>query len=173
MMKREASNQCTVAISISDSPDMASLGLSDGHLSDAMVEVARHLLSIDVNLVYGGDLRAYGFSDHLFELVARYKPYRANSNEQACVTNFLAWPVHIQLPVEKLEATVDELAGSAKIVCLDIEGVPMTLEDRKKLPVTQPTEDEWCRGLTFMRRYMLAQTDARIILGGRLRITMV
>ena len=62
-----------IAISISESSDMPALGLSDQHLRDAMAEIARHMLALGANLVYGGDLRQCGFSELLFELVARHR----------------------------------------------------------------------------------------------------
>lgn len=68
MSYEEVLGQQVIAISISESPDMPALGLSDGHLRDAMVEIARHLLALGARLVYGGDLRQYGFSELLFEL---------------------------------------------------------------------------------------------------------
>lgn len=40
----------TVAISTSDSPDMAALGLSEGHLKEATAELALQLLAADLNL---------------------------------------------------------------------------------------------------------------------------
>ena len=39
-----------VAISISESPDMSMLGLSDGHLRDAMAEIALQLLASGTSL---------------------------------------------------------------------------------------------------------------------------
>ena len=59
----------TVAISISETTDMAVLGLSNEHLQDAMAEIALHLLSSGMSLAYSGDLRAHGFTELLFELV--------------------------------------------------------------------------------------------------------
>ena len=83
----------TVAISISESPDMAVLGLSDAHLRDAMDRLALHLLASGASLAYGGDLRANGFTDWLFELVSRYQ--HPASEVRIGVTNYLAWPIHI------------------------------------------------------------------------------
>jgi hypothetical protein len=45
-----------IAVSISDSPDLAARGLGERHLCDVMVEVARHLIAAGATLVYGGDL---------------------------------------------------------------------------------------------------------------------
>ena len=146
---------------------MAVLGLSDEHLRDAMAEIARHVLSFGSSLVYGGDLRQYGFSELLFELVARHHPVVDDVEEYVRVINFLAWPVHILMSIKKLEEAAESLAGSAELVCLDMNGKPMLMQHRRQLDSREPTEEEWSMGLTAMRRHMLTQTHARIVLGGR------
>ena len=161
------SQERVIAVSISESPDMLALGLSDEHLRDAMIGIARHLLRTGARLIYGGDLRQYGFSELLFELVARYQTIRMDIEEHTVVTNYLAWPVHIQMPIESIEKYATVLSGSARLVCLDIDGEPMTLEERKIRQQVIPTEEDWSHGLTTMRHHMLSKTDARIILGGR------
>ena len=167
MNLREPSPERIIAVSISESPDMLTLGLSDEHLRDAMVGIARYLLRTGAKLVYGGDLRQHGFSELLFELVARYQAVGKEIEENTGVTNYLAWPVHIRLSFEKVEETANALAGSARLICLDINGKPITLKERSKKPQEQPTDKEWARGLTAMRKHMLENTDARIVLGGR------
>ena len=49
-----------IAISTSDSPDMTVFGLSEGHLREAVADLAMYLLASGSNLAYGGDLRADG-----------------------------------------------------------------------------------------------------------------
>ena len=90
----------TVAISISESPDMTVLGLSDEHLRDAMAALASHLLSSGTSLAYGGDLRLYGFTELLFELIVRYQDHPSHSGK-ITVTDYLAWPVHIRMTANK------------------------------------------------------------------------
>ncbi len=167
MINRTVTSRHSIAVSTSESSDMEVLGLSIEHLRDAMVEIARYVLQFGSSLVYGGDLRQYGFSELLFEIVARYQPVNNDDDGQAGVTNYLAWPVHIQMPFEKIEEAAEELNGSAKLVCLDMNGEPIAMQQRKRLIVKQPTASEWSKGLTAMRRHMLKQTKARIILGGR------
>ena len=157
----------TIAVSISESPDMLALGLSDEHLRDAMVEIARHMLQTGSHLAYGGDLRQHGFSELLFEIVARYRPVGDDVNEFVGATNYLAWPVHIQMSITKIEETAEALLGSAQLVCLDIDGSPVTPGERRQCRQEQPTEKAWSDGLNAMRRHMLAESDARIVLGGR------
>ncbi|GJA34618.1 MULTISPECIES: hypothetical protein [Aeromonas] len=167
MSYEEVLGQQVIAISISESPDMPALGLSDGHLRDAMAEIARHLLALGARLVYGGDLRQHGFSELLFELVSRHRRDSAENDYHADVMNFLAWPVHILQPAPSLKSTVDDLEGSAELVCLQLDGTRLPLDERLRLAQQQPTEAEWSDGLTAMRRTMLAVSDARIVLGGR------
>ena len=72
MTTQENRRHKTIGISISDSPDMKMLGLGNGHLRDAMTEVATYLLASGDDLAYGGDLRENGFTWTLFELASRY-----------------------------------------------------------------------------------------------------
>lgn len=157
----------TIAISISDSSNMSALGLSDGHLIDAMAEIARHLLALGARLMYGGDLRKYGFSELIFELVARHQRDSAEGDRCADVMNFLAWPVHILLSATEIQSKFDDIDDRVELLCLQIDGTRLPLAERLKLPQQQPTEAEWSTGLTAMRRTMLTESDARIILGGR------
>ena len=155
-----------IAISTSESPDIEALGLSDGHLRDAMAEIAAHVLAYGDNLAYGGDLRKGGFTELLFELVMRYRR-EGYADSGARVTNYMAWPVHIRMTKDQLHAAADELAGTAKLVLIGEKGGRLDLEERKELAVFEPGEDEWSTGLTKMRQFMRDETNARVLLGGR------
>ncbi|WP_041938012.1 hypothetical protein [Gallionella capsiferriformans] len=156
-----------IAISTSESPDMPVLGLSNEHLRDAMAEIARHMLALGAHLVYGGDLRAHGFSELLFELVARHYRDADEGGNRTGVVNYLAWPVHIRMDVADIAKASSDLSGAAELVCLTIEGVRQTTEERRLLEQQEPTDDEWSAGLTTMRHVILSQSHARIVLGGR------
>ena len=156
----------TVAISTSDSPDMAALGLGEGHLKEATAELAIQLLAAGKNLAYGGDLRAHGFTQLLFQLVLRYTS-TADLQSTVRVTNHLAWPVHIRTPVDRIEALAAELRGAAELVLLQRDGTPMALNARRGLRTYEPTADEWLAGLTAMREFQRSSTDARVLLGGQ------
>lgn len=155
-----------IAISTSDSPDMVALGLSEGHLKEATAELALQLLAASTNLAYGGDLRAHGFTQLLFQLVLRYtSPFDLKSAVR--VTNHLAWPVHIGTPVDRIEALATELRGVGELVLLECDGTPLALDARRGLPTREPSEDEWLSGLTAMREFQRSSTDARVLLGGQ------
>lgn len=167
MSYEEVLGQQVIAISISESPNMPALGLSDGHLRDAMAEIARHLLALGARLVYGGDLREHGFSKLLFELVSRHHRDSTESDNRTDVINFLAWPVHIAQSSNSVAMAAADLEGAAELVLLQLNGARLPIQDRPKLGQQQPTETDWSDGLTAMRRTMLEETSARIVLGGR------
>ena len=166
MILQQTKTTTTVAISISESPDMAVLGLSDGHLQDAMAEIALHLLSSGMSLAYGGDLRAHGFTQLLFELVVRYRDHPHHSGK-ITVTDYLAWPVHIRMAADDLATFTAGHERVAHLVFLARDGSRLEQELRMELPVHEPDDDEWTEGLTAMRLAMRKATEARIVLGGR------
>ncbi|MDR2332579.1 MAG: hypothetical protein LBE61_03770 [Burkholderiaceae bacterium] len=167
MSYQEILGQKTIAISISESPDMSILGLGDEHLRDAMTEIARHLLALGARLIYGGDLRQHGFSDLLFELVARHRRDADEGDSRSGVTNYLAWPVHILQAIADLETQITEAQDSAELICLRIDGSGLPIEERRGLSPQIPTEQDWADGLTSMRITMMSNSDARIVVGGR------
>ena len=154
-----------IAISASESPDMSLLGLCDLHLEDATGALALHLLGSGVNLAYGGDLRAGGFTELLFELTQRYR--RPNGDAPSPVVNYLAWPVHVGMNVADLTELESGLRGCADLVLVDWTGTRLSMESRAQCASRPPEASEWSTGLTAMRRLMGNETDARILLGGR------
>ena len=155
-----------IAVSISESPDMGVYGLGLGHLREALADFAIHLLASGDDLAYGGDLREHGFTELLFELAARYRQ-PAETRVRPPVTNYLAWPVHIRMPVEKLHDLESDLRGSAQLALLGHDGSRLTMEERQTLQRHDPDHCEWTEGLTRMREVMRVETDARVVLGGR------
>lgn len=156
----------SVGISISESPDLRNLGLSDGHLHDAMAEVALRLLASGISLAYGGDLRQHGFTQVLAELVGRYRGHPRHPGT-IVVTDYLAWPVHIRMTSNELAAFSADHEPAAHLVFLSLDGTRLAREQRMNLPAQEPQEYEWTKGLTAMRTVMLAEICARIVLGGR------
>lgn len=111
----------TVAVSVSDAPDLAAFGVSEGHLRDAMSTVAARLLGLGYRLAYGGDLRPGGFTKQLSELAAAYDR-GCDSNGQLPVTDYLAWPVHATMAADEKRALIESLRGVADIVMLSPDG---------------------------------------------------
>lgn len=166
MTYREPLSQKAVGISIAESKDMEALGLSEEHLRDAMAEVARHLLAMGARLVYGGDLRQRGFTELLFELVARHRRDADVGDGRLPVANYLAWPVHRSMQPGTIQAVAENLKGLADFHLLDKQGRDLSTDQlgAKTSPIT---DEDWSAGLTAMRRVLTGACHARILLGGR------
>ena len=156
----------TFGVSISESPDLAALGLGPGHLREAMAEIAIQLLASGGDLAYGGDLRTGGFTELLLELVPRYqRPDDPDKTKR--VINYFAWPVHIQWSLDELRELEEDLRDVATVVLIGPDGERLRMEERQVLAARDPGHEAWKAGLTAMRRIMGADTDGRIVLGGR------
>lgn len=157
-----------VAISVSDSPDLAFLGFGNQHLHDAMGELARHLLIAGAHLLYGGDLRPGGFTELLLELIARYRPEAGNGKTAAVVTNYLPWPIQMSLSPEEFAKWAEGIGPFAELVCLGRNGGVIAAKRRAKIIAAQPTSDDWSHGLSSMRKALTKRSAARVVLGGRI-----
>ena len=159
-------NAPAVAVSVSESPDIEAHGLSLDHLHDLMGSMAMNLLASGRSLAYGGDLRANGFTDLLFQLLIRYRGHPRHCGEIA-VTDYLAWPVHIRMTLEEIDEFCAEHEEAARLVFLAQNGTRLERKQRRSMPSHEPDDGEWAEGLTAMRRAMRGETDARIAAGGR------
>ena len=166
MSSSHTETSTAVGVSVSESPDMQALGLSDGHLRDAMAEIALQVLASGTSLACGGDLRQHGFTEVLAELVGRYRDHPRHGGA-IVVTDYLAWPVHIRMTANELAAFSAEHEPAVRLVFLGPDGARLAWEQRLKLPVHEPNEDEWTKGLTAMRTVMRNDIQARVVLGGR------
>ncbi len=155
-----------VALSASQSPDIAAFGLSSGHMRDAVADLVLQLLAADMDIAYGGNLCKDGLTHLLSELAIRYARSE-DPEERPRVASHLPWPVHIGMPIGQLERTAKELRGIAELVLVGKDGRPMTLQSRRALPSRTPSPAEWVEGLTAMRRLEQSCTDARVVLGGQ------
>lgn len=167
MSYQEPLSQKAIAVAISDSPDMAGLGLAPEHLRDAMAEIARHLLALGARLVYGGDLRSNGFTELLFELVARHRRDADVGDVRPAVINYLAWPTYIAKPFAELQELADQLDGLAELHFLDRGGAEVSIDALVTAPAPPLTNADWSQALTAMRAVLTSASDARIVLGGR------
>lgn len=167
MTYREPLSQMAIAISISESDDLAVLGLAEEHLRDAMIEISRHLLAMGARLVYGGDLRDNGYTKLLFELVARHRRDADVGDVRSAIANYLPWPVHSTKSRKYLAGLRDDLEGLGELYCLDREGRRIA-EDTEVVGTTADfSEEDWAESLTAMRRTQTDAIHARVVLGGR------
>lgn len=147
-----------IALSISESPDLAGLGLGDEHLVEAMFEFARYIVQLGGRVAYGGDLRPGGFTVNLLQLAQAL-----GERDTPPICSYLAWPLHLELT----QARKDDFKNLAEFV--ELPEVTGTVDAGSPLP-PRTVDDQlvWARNLTAMRRRMALDCDARIVLGGKL-----
>ena len=141
---------------------MRLFGFTEGHLKDAMAGFAIYLLSSGATLAYGGDLRDRGFTRLVFDLVLRYRP------GQEAAANYLAWPVHATMKAKDIRELESALRGFGRLILVALDGNPMPCSEHRTVRTCAVDDRAWCVGLTAMRALMCAQTDARIVLGGKI-----
>lgn len=150
-----------LAVSISDSPDLARLGLTDTHLRMALGEVARAVLVADGNLSYGGHLRDDGYTSFLIHECEKH------GRRDRPFTGYVPWPVHRALTTDELVGHTQAVGTLGRYVFLGPQGEP--LDD----PTADRPEDAHpvaaavrIRALTAMREHWTGLIDGRLVAGG-------
>jgi hypothetical protein len=158
LIPRDALQGAVVGVSVSDSADLARLGLSPTHCELAVAELARAILLAGGTVVYGGRLVPAGFTDILLAEVRSYR------QDREALVLCVPETEHRRLSTSELLRRQQELQSNAELVCLDSNGEPIDIRTRPRAPRNlNPTT-----ALTAMRRHITARCDARVILGGRL-----
>ncbi len=162
-----------IALSMSESSDIAGYGMDDLHFDSAMTEISRYLLIKGATLVYGGHLGKKGYTERLFELVRTHNNPELYGSHVSRIVNIRGWPLPrltVDLKAEEQDAAeIIEIPRPADInetLHKDFTAAPA--------PFASETSAEhrfaWARGMTEMREF---QADARrsgilarIVLGG-------
>lgn len=156
--------QKLVGISVSESPDLGALGLSQLHLDDAAMELCRIVLQIGGVPAYGGDLRKSGYTWQFAELVKRY----ADGGSGKPLQNFLAWPSHCTERDADLTQARREFDDRIRMLFLDPAGnILLPSKRRACTPATAPSDDDKPAMFSAMRQTMTKCCKARILVGGR------
>ena len=151
-----------LGVSVSDSPDLARLGLLETHFRLALGEIARCVLVSGGHLTYGGHLQPDGYTIFLLHELYRYG--RRDRPLRIC----LAWPEHRKLTVSELKEQQEALGLYGRIDFLDQTGnVIDPYENRTAESSPEANEETRKTSLTAMRCYMARHTDARVFIGGK------
>jgi hypothetical protein len=119
---QETLKGASIALSISESPDLQKLGLATEHMIDAAVEIARQCLALGATLLYGGDLRPDGFTLMLADLAYRHRENKELAKKQPVLENILAWPVHMSMTSVDLEKVLTIDQRVVRTLLLDARG---------------------------------------------------
>ena len=151
-----------LGVSVSDSPDLARLGLLEIHFRLALGEIARCVLVSGGHLTYGGHLQPDGYTAFLIHELHRYS--RRDRPLHIC----LAWPEHRKLSVSAIKEQQKALGLYGKFDFLDQTGQVIDPYENRTEESTPETNEQACKAsLTAMRFYMADNTDARVFIGGK------
>ena len=154
-----------IAISASESPDLARLGLEEIHFRLALAEIARAVLVSGGKLSYGGHLAPDGYTSMLIQELHRYS--RRDKPLQIC----LAWQEHRNLAEEQFDNIKADLGLYGEIVCLDPDGSPFTWKPGQKgAPEQVADQVHRQKSLSALRKFVTSQVQGRVLIGGRRRM---
>jgi hypothetical protein len=162
LLAPDALSGLRIAISVSESPDLARLGLVETHFRLALAEIARAVLLSGGKLCYGGHLDPSGYTSMLVQELQRYS--RRDKPLRIC----LAWQEHRKLTEEQFEAVKADLGLYGEIVCLDPDGKHFTWQPRRKgAPDSVTDVSVRQKSLSALRKFIVSQTQGCVLIGGR------
>lgn len=163
-----ATKKYKVGLSISDYMDK---GFEVHHqhtdeLKRLSQDLARHLLYRQHTLIYGGDLRADGFTQFILD---EANILSARIGEQKIhVENHLAWPLYLTTDHIDFKAKYSQVL---KTEChkppSDVKALLNNTTDVFLPPNNPKNIYIWSRSLTNMREISIAQSDVRVLAGGK------
>ena len=161
-----------IALSMSESTDIARYGLDALHIEGCMLDLSRYLLIKGATLAYGGHLGTESYTQKLFELVRTHNSLEGVPPFERIVSH-RGWPWP-RLTVEQL-AKLNQVSKTVQLPRpADINealGADFTPEP-KYFPADKSPEHRfaWARGMTEMRTFQADRARsgivARIVLGG-------
>jgi len=162
-----------IALSMSQSTDIARHGFDDLHLRNAMEEISRYLLLKGATLVYGGNLGNEGYTQVLFELVRAHHSLEGIAGVERIV-NRIGWPLPYDQQVRAKYSRVATLERVGRPADLDQCPGKAVADAVEAAPYTENPSPEhrycWARGMTTMRESQMTKDSAiaaRVILGGK------
>lgn len=154
-----------VAISVSEAPDSDVLGYGTEMIRDLTIELSRHLLIAGAKMIYGGDLRKDGYTELFCDLSLQYKDYQGTvDRETFFFQNFFAWPIYLNFTNE---TKLQYVNSRVKPIFVDCPEEYWGDKNKPISPVNNENNYAFALSLLKMRKQMEAETDARVILGGR------
>jgi hypothetical protein len=171
-----------ITVSISESDDVSRYGLSKEHFETLSDEIHLYLLLAGLKIAYGGALkgdfeRASNFTLRLFELVRTYSKLAEGVNApplKDAVLNVAPWPLWLGYGDSEWKLFAGNVAQYEQVPRPDLpwsdeELFPPTDSGRPLGSDTPQRRYVWARGLTAMRIRITALSQARLVIGGKLK----
>lgn len=158
LISRDALSGHKVALSVSESADLARLGLTEQHCRLVVAEVGRAIMLAGGTVVYGGHLNPGGYTEILIEEAQRF------SSGRSVLEITLAESEYRKLTADELVAADRNLG--------DVGRLTLVSESRMTVPIARALDGSWTQdagnALIAMREHVARETTARLIVGGRL-----
>ncbi|MBX3099584.1 MAG: hypothetical protein KF761_08390 [Salinibacterium sp.] len=155
---RDALSGQKIALSVSESADLARLGLTELHCRLVVAEVGRAIMLAGGTVVYGGNFQPGSYTEILIEEAQRF------GGGRHVLELTLAESEYRKLDENTLIAADRKLGDVGRLTLVSASGNPVSLPDALL--------GTWAQGpsgaLTAMREYVANNTTARLIVGGRL-----
>jgi hypothetical protein len=148
---------------VSDSSDLARLGLLEIHFRLALGEIARCVVVSGGKLSYAGHIDSSGYTLFLIKELQRFH----RRDRPLLVT--LALSEHWALTQQELQDCQRDMGLFGSLECLDENGnvISSPLTERPIVGFEPYDMEISARALTAMRKHLANLCDARILLGGR------
>jgi hypothetical protein len=176
--RRRDGRPALLGVSISESTDLARLGLTEVHERLVSDEVHLYLLLAGLRIAYGGALHPDKLDDpnnftlRLFSLVRSYRNLAVEAGAQKLqpILNMAPWPLWKNYD-ERVRDVFGRVAELEQVECpaLGLSDAELSPEKNGFVkPGTAAQRYAWCRALTHMRDRMTQKAAARLCVGGRL-----
>jgi hypothetical protein len=160
LVPRDALRERRVAISVSESSDLARLGLHPLHLDLTIAELTRAIVLAGGIVVYGGRIDV-GFTRIVREEAERY------ASDHVVFEHYVPYTEHAEVSQDDLQAYADRLGVHSAVYLVDAAGNPASVS-RASRPDFARASVEQAAGLTTARTLLASVCDSRVIVGGRL-----
>jgi hypothetical protein len=156
-------NGLRIAVSVSENEELEQLGLSNQHLKDIMIEVARYLMVNGGTLLYGGHLKNEGYTRLFAELSFQYKFL---NDTVFRFVNYFPFPNSKSLT---LEIRSDFMKNQVEPIILEIPDHLGAIDRQREYDPSKNIEDKFIFSECFsdMRNIMAQNSHARIVVGGK------
>lgn len=171
----------TICVGISESGDAGHYGLSDSHIASLCDEIHLYLLLAGLKIAYGGALmgdfsKGSNFTLRLFELVRGYSKLADGVNApplKDAILNVAPWPLRLNYGDSEFALFGRQVASYQEgprpdVPWSDDELFP-PLDGKRTLASDTPLRRyAWALGLTAMRKQVTTNSQARLVLGGKM-----
>ncbi|MDP9119825.1 MAG: hypothetical protein M3O15_00380 [Acidobacteriota bacterium] len=158
-----------IGISVAAAEDLATRGFTEDGMNRLTIRLARRLLDEGATLCFGHDWRHQGIMDAICRAALDSFGFPGKEDAAPMILNLVPWPDKTEIPGEVLE----RLQG---ILQVEPAGLPDDLEQAaSSLLASESAADASlmrylrARGLSYLRRRLTQESQARICLGGKER----